>query len=98
MQTMTKRQIAAFIPKFNADHKYTKIVGVKDRAGLQLDVKVVSYLDARKQLCRFFINIYEGQTPNTISDQINDKYRGMREFLDQNEGIEAQVISKPKTV
>lgn len=95
---MNKRQIDKFIKEFNPDHKFTKIVGVKKAVCWELDIKVLSYVDKRKALCRFFLNIWPETTPQEASDAINDKYRGLREFLDQHDGIEEQVIGRKQEV
>jgi len=93
---MTKQQAERFIKAFNPDHTYTKIVGYKHERGLgRFYIKVLSAVDKRKKLCVFFLNNYKEQTAETASDAINDKYRGLREFLDQHDGLEEQVIAKP---
>jgi hypothetical protein len=102
---ITRKQLNAFIPKFNEDHNYTKIVGVKTdthkhegRPKLMcwtLTVKVVSYKDKRKKLCEFSLNVWpKDDTLEKVKDTINDMYRGMRDFFDCNEGVEDRVIGK----
>jgi hypothetical protein len=103
--SITRKQLNAFIPKFNEDHNYTKIVGVKTntysdkgRAKLLcwvLTVKVVSYKDKRKKLCEFNLNVWPEDTlEDGVQNRINDMYMGMRDFLDCNEGVEARAIGK----
>jgi hypothetical protein len=95
---MRKRDIDRFIPKFNEGHKYTKIMGVKKAICWVLDIKVSSDVDRRKSLCHFYLNVWPESKPEKVSDAINDKYRGLREFLDQHDGLEARVIGKVVTV
>jgi hypothetical protein len=91
-----KRQIDSFIKTFNADHKYTKIVGARISVCWVLDIKVLSAEDKRKSLCNFFCNVWPEYKFEEVSDTINNKYRGMREFLDQHDGLERQLITPKK--
>lgn len=87
----TKTSIAKFVEQFNADHKYTKINETRfdgDGQPSQFGIKVLSSIDGRKTIGTLFCNINADWTEETMSDIINDKYRGLREFLDSNPGME----------
>jgi hypothetical protein len=95
---MNKRQLEKFVRVFNSECKYTKVVGMKKRVCWELDIKVLSSLDGRRTLCRFFLNVWPETSEAMADEAINDKYRGMREFLDCNPGIEEQVTFGAKEV
>ncbi len=103
---ITRKALNSFIPKFNADHNFTKIVGVKTdlvaygkgQGQLMcwvLDVRVGAHKDGRKKLCNFRLNVWPKEdTLESVSETINDMYRGMRQFLDNHDGLEEQAITK----
>ena len=66
----------------------------KNSRGREHTIYVVADHNEQGEAVEAVREYLNGKTPSTASDSINDKYRGLREFLDQHEGLEEQVIGK----
>lgn len=98
MKKHTMSTLKAFAKTFNAEHNFTKIVGVRKggaSGNFWFNVKTLNQDDKRKATYFAEHNVNQGESLETVAKGICSDYVGYTDFLRNRPDVRAFLLANP---